>query len=135
MMKIFYFAAVLAALFLLSPGCALIRGQERGVQLSGLSRSLTGELADGIYEGSARGHRGNIHLRVHIERGSIAQIDIIDSNEDPFVGGAAMEELLELALIYNTADLDAVSGATESSEGFLAALADALEQCSKTTAP
>jgi fumarate reductase flavoprotein subunit len=133
MRKIIFSAAGLAALLLFSlSGCAVLRGQDRqnsaqaqGAELFG---ALTGELLDGVYEGSARGHRGNIHVQVRMEGGSIAQIDIIDSGEDQFVGGAAIEELLELALIYNTADLDAISGATESSEGFLAALADALGQ-------
>jgi uncharacterized protein with FMN-binding domain len=114
-----------AGLALLLAGCALIRDQNSAQESGGI---FAGELLDGVYEGSAPGHRGTIHVRVHMEGGSIAQIDIIDSNEDQFVGGAAIEELLELALIYNTADLDAVSGATESSEGFLAALADALNR-------
>jgi uncharacterized protein with FMN-binding domain len=61
-----------------------------------------------------------------MEGGNIAEIEIVDSSEDQFVGGEAMEELLELALIYNTADLDAISGATESSRGFLAALENAI---------
>ena len=83
-------------------------------------------LIDGIYEGTARGCRGLIHVRLHIEGGIMSDIEILDSVEDRFVGGAAIADLLEAALTYNTADLDAVSGATESSEGFCAALADAL---------
>jgi uncharacterized protein with FMN-binding domain len=82
--------------------------------------------ADGVYEGTARGHRGLIRVKVRVEEGSITEIDIVDSGEDQFVGGAAMEELLEQVLIYNTTDLDAVSGATESSEGFLSAVENAI---------
>jgi uncharacterized protein with FMN-binding domain len=82
--------------------------------------------ADGVYEGTAPGRRGPIHVQVRLEAGSIAEINIADSSEDQFVGGAAMEELLELVLTYNTTDLDAVSGATESSEGFLAAVENAI---------
>jgi fumarate reductase flavoprotein subunit len=61
-----------------------------------------------------------------MEAGSIAEISVIDSGEDPFVGGAAIDELLETVLTHNTTDLDAVSGATESSEGFLAAVENAI---------
>ena len=82
--------------------------------------------ADGVFEGSAPGYRGPIRVRVRMEMGNIAEIEIVDSSEDQFVGGAAMEELLELALMYNTTDLDAISGATESSEGFRAALENAI---------
>jgi uncharacterized protein with FMN-binding domain len=85
-------------------------------------------LVDGEYEGTARAYRGDIHVRVCVHNGVMSEIEIIDSPDDRFVGGAAIEELQELALIYNTADLDAISGATESSDGFLAALSAALEQ-------
>jgi fumarate reductase flavoprotein subunit len=61
-----------------------------------------------------------------MEDGAITGIEIVESGEDPFVGGAAMEELLELVLMYNSTDLDAVSGATESSKGFLAAVENAM---------
>jgi uncharacterized protein with FMN-binding domain len=37
-----------------------------------------------------------------------------------------MAELTELVLDYQSTDIDAVSGATESSAGFLAAVEDAL---------
>jgi uncharacterized protein with FMN-binding domain len=82
--------------------------------------------ADGEYEGKGRGYRGEIRLRVRMAGGAIAEIEILESSEDSAVGGAAMEELLELALLYNTADLDTISGATETSKGFLEALENAM---------
>ena len=118
MKKLLVALCVLTGFFLVS-NCALTQmhnGQN------------TGSLLPGIYEGSSEGYRGEIHVRLHIEGGSITEIEIIDSVEDRFVGETAMEELLELVLIYNTTDLDIISGATESSEGFLAAVADALEK-------
>ena len=123
-MKRYYFVSILFAAALAVLGCA---GMEKKAEKRAISLSDT-ELADGVYEGSARGYRGVISVRLRIEQGSMAEIDIVDSPDDRFVGAAAMEELLELALIYNTVDLDAVSGATESCQGFLAALANALEQ-------
>jgi len=82
--------------------------------------------ADGVYEGSGTGYRGTICLRVRIEGGSIAEIEVLESEEDPLVGGAAIEELTEYALMYNSADIDVISGATESSKGFLKALESAI---------
>ncbi|MDR0457171.1 MAG: FMN-binding protein [Treponema sp.] len=122
-MKTFYLVFCLCAAALLFPRCA---GMEQKSKQQ--AESLSEKLVDGVYEGSARGYRGLIGVSLRVEGGGMAEIDIVDSAEDPFVGGAAIEELLELALIYNTADLDAISGATESSEGFLAALSNALEQ-------
>ena len=80
---------------------------------------------DGVYEGAGQGHRGPIRVQVRIAGGSITEIDI-DSEEDRFVGGEAMEELLDLVIEYNTTDIDAVSGATESGKGFLEAVENAI---------
>jgi len=85
-----------------------------------------GAAAGNVYEGTGKGYRGPIRVLVRVERGSIAAIEIIDSEEYSSVGQAAMEELLDMVIIYNTTDLDAVSGATESSKGFLEAVENAI---------
>jgi len=93
--------------------------------LSGGCASLKAE--DGtVCEGSAMGYRGMIHVRVGLEQGAITEITVIESPEDRNVGGAAIEELTDLVLMYNTTELDAVSGATETSKGFLAAIENAI---------
>jgi uncharacterized protein with FMN-binding domain len=78
------------------------------------------------YEGSAMGYRGEIRVRVGYEKGAITDITVIESSEDRAVGGAAIEELTDLVLMYNTTELDAVSGATETSKGFLEAIENAI---------
>jgi uncharacterized protein with FMN-binding domain len=67
-------------------------------------------------------------VEVRIASGLIQEIGITAHQEDPFTGGEAMTELLELVLDYQSTDLDAVSGATESSAGFLGAVEDALSR-------
>ena len=79
-----------------------------------------------IYEGTAQGYRGPIQVQVRVSGGSITEIVIVDSEEDRFVGEAAMEELLDLVIQYNTTDIDAITGATESSRGFLKAVENAI---------
>ena len=85
--------------------------------------------------GTGQGFRGPIAVAVQVEGRSsgytLVGIEILSHSEDPFIGGSAMEELLELALDGNTTDLDAIAGATESSMGFLSALEDALRQGGK----
>jgi len=76
--------------------------------------------------GSARGYRGIIRVRVGMENGTITEITVTESSEDRVVGAAAIEELTDLVLMYNTTELDAISGATETSKGFLAAIEDAI---------
>ncbi|MFP3090817.1 FMN-binding protein [Treponema sp. TIM-1] len=81
----------------------------------------------GFYEGFGEGYRGPIHLRVQIgPGGDIRGIEILEHGEDPLVGGYALEELLEVVLSSGSTDVDAISGATESSAGFLEAVEDAV---------
>jgi uncharacterized protein with FMN-binding domain len=79
-----------------------------------------------FFEGAARGYRGMIHVRVGRKNGTITEITVIESSEDLAIGGAAIEELTDLALMYNTTEIDAVSGATETSRGFLEAVENAI---------
>jgi len=79
-----------------------------------------------FFEGAAMGYRGLIHVRVGMEKGAITEISVIESEEDTAIGGAAIEELTDLVLMYNTTEIDAVSGATETSRGFLEAVENAI---------
>lgn len=90
----------------------------------GCASLKTGDVV--FYEGSAMGCRGMIHVRVGMENGAITEITVIESGEDTAIGGAAIEELTDLVLMYNTTEIDAVSGATETSRGFLEAVENAI---------
>jgi uncharacterized protein with FMN-binding domain len=94
------------------------------VLLFGCASLRTGNGA--VYEGAAMGYRGMIHVRVGFEQGAITEIAVIESQEDWAIGGAAIEELTDLVLMYNTTEIDAVSGATETSKGFLEAINNAI---------
>jgi uncharacterized protein with FMN-binding domain len=84
----------------------------------------------GAYEGTGNGYRGPIHVRIQISAAGIEDIAIVSHQESSFPGLAAMEELLEQVLETGESDLDAISGATYSSRGFLQAVEDALEKAS-----
>jgi uncharacterized protein with FMN-binding domain len=98
-------------LVIIVSGCALLGGRA--------SR-------EAAYEGTAQGYRGPISLQVRLNAGTITEIIIIESEEDRSVGGAAMEELIDLVILYNSTDVDVISGATESSRGFLEAVDNAI---------
>ena len=84
----------------------------------------------GTYEGTAPGHRGPIRVRLQISQAGIDDIVIVSHRESAYPGAAAMEELLEEILETGSTDLDAVSGATFSSRGFLNAVEDAMRKAS-----
>jgi len=113
---------------LLFPGCV---SQKNGAETA-CEDSLYEDLCeddlyeDALYQGAAMGYRGMIHVRVGFEQGTITEITVVESREDQAIGGAAIEELTDLVLMYNTTELDAVSGATETSKGFLEAIENAI---------
>ena len=95
-----------------------------------MSKGLGMEIAyrPGIYEGTGQGYRGPILVWVQVSPAGIEDIVINSHRENTVPGAAAMEELLDTILIEGTTDLDAISGATVSSKGFLEAVEDALEK-------
>jgi len=82
----------------------------------------------GVYLGNGNGYRGLIQVRVQTSSAGIEDAVIVSHQESNFPGLAAMEELLEQVLETGETDLDAISGATYSSRGFLQAVEDALEK-------
>jgi fumarate reductase flavoprotein subunit len=88
---------------------------------------------NGVWEGSGRGWGGDIRVRLRINSSLIQDLELVSHREDPVIGGEAMAELLELVLDYQSAGLDAVSGATETSAGFLEAVEDALNRAASAT--
>jgi fumarate reductase flavoprotein subunit len=91
---------------------------------SGFVREIS--YSPGTYEGTGQGHQGPIHVRLQISSAGIEDIVITSHRERTYPGTVAMEELLEEVLETGSTDLDAVSGATFSSMGFLEAVEDAL---------
>ena len=94
----------------------------------GLSFVKETAFSPGSYEGDGRGYRGIIEVLLQISHAGIEDIAIINHSETIYPGYAAMEELLEMVLETGSTDLDAVSGATYSSRGFLEAVENALEK-------
>ena len=108
----------IVSILVIFAGCAMLAANSFGGNIVAVP--------DGVYEGVGAGYRGPIHVQVCITGGNIIEIAVMDSTEDRFVGGEAIEELLELVIQYNTTDIDVISGATESSKGFLEAVDNAI---------
>lgn len=82
---------------------------------------------DGVYIGSGEGYRGETMVAVSLKDGTIDNIMVMNTEDDAAYFKRA-ESLLKQVLQQQTTDLDAISGATFSSEGILEAIVDALEQ-------
>lgn len=86
---------------------------------------------DGSYEGVGQGYAGDITIEVTIAGGAITNIEIVDEQETASIGGVAFTDLVESAKEAQSAEIDIVTGATITTEGFQQALRDALSQASE----
>lgn len=87
------------------------------------------EVGDNQYIGSdANGIGGKIVVRVTYADGAISDVEVLEQNETPEFGGAALEELPAKVVEANSAEVDVITGATITSKAFLAAVEDAIAQ-------
>ncbi|MDR0382371.1 MAG: FMN-binding protein [Spirochaetaceae bacterium] len=82
----------------------------------------------GRWEGRGEGYNGMILVLVETDTASILDINVLAQNEDAMIGGDAIRSLKEFILDTDSTDIDAVSGATLTSEGFLEAVNNALSK-------
>lgn len=112
------------------------------VILSGCSASSTdtktvheigepGTWTDGTYTETAKGKKGNFEITVVIQDGNIASVTIGDHQETPDKGGVAIAQLPDEIVEAQSYEVDAVSGATVTSDGIKDAVAKCLEKASE----
>lgn len=77
------------------------------------------------FMGTANGFGGPVSVTISVENGAIAACTIAAENETPAIGGQAAGTL-ETAIVENGA-VEAVSGATMTSNAVSAALMDAMQ--------
>jgi uncharacterized protein with FMN-binding domain len=85
----------------------------------------------GTYTGEGQGHGGAIKVAVSVNDKKIEKIEILEHSESDF-SKPVFKEILDLAIENNTASVDAVSGATETSKGLVDALNDAVSKALKS---
>lgn len=82
----------------------------------------------GTYTGSSAGHSGDVMVEAVFSDSAIEAVTIDASNETESYGGAAVEELTAQFLDAQSADIDGVTGATETSEAAKRAMQQAIDQ-------
>lgn len=82
----------------------------------------------GKYEGEGEGIHGKIRVSVSVDSDSIQSIDILEQNETEGIGTTAIDTLTTAVIDSQSLAVEAVSGATVTSDGFLEAVKNALSQ-------
>ena len=92
------------------------------------ANSVSGAYKDGEYLGKASAYNGNVEVKVTISGGKITAIDIVKTKDDEEYFFDAQKKVIPEILEKQSTDVDAVAGATTSSEGIAHAVQKALEQ-------
>jgi uncharacterized protein with FMN-binding domain/NAD-dependent dihydropyrimidine dehydrogenase PreA subunit len=82
---------------------------------------------DGTYTGTAKGHNGDMTVEVTISSGQITKVQVVDHIDDAKWFNRANDVIPHEIISSQSTDVDAVSGATFSSQGIIDAVKNALE--------
>jgi uncharacterized protein with FMN-binding domain len=101
-----------------------------------LPGATMGKYLDGIYTGSVEDvYYGNVEVKVSITSGNISNVEFLqypDSRGNSLTKSThAMPILRSEAIANQTGDVDIVSGATQTSKGFIRSMNTALAQAQK----
>lgn len=92
--------------------------------------SDSGSWKDGTYTETAKGKKGDFDVTVTVSEGKILDIQIGANKETPDLGGKAITELPAEMIKGQSYEVDAITGATITSNGIKDAVARCLEQAS-----
>lgn len=92
------------------------------------SETAAGAYKDGVYTGTGTGYKGEVALNVTVENGSITAVTVTSYRDDAQYFTRASSQIIPQVIAAQSADVDAVSGATFSSEGIIEAVEEALSQ-------
>ena len=113
---------------------AAASGQGQGTTTTPTTSVPKGGYKDGIYQGSGTGFGGTITVQVTISGGKIASIEILSAAGETGSYFASAKGVISKMISGQTPNVDAVSGATYSSNGIIQAVQDALSKAANTDA-
>ena len=93
---------------------------------SASSSVAVGQYADGVYTGSGTGFRGETVVEVTVQNGQITDITETSKQDDDQFFYRAWTTVIEEIITAQAVEVDAVSGATFSSNSIMEAVSDAL---------
>ena len=86
----------------------------------------TGHYTPGTYTGVGPGKNGDITVEVTVNENTIQSVKVVSHDETPGLSDGAIQDIPAAIVSTQSLGVDSVSGATVSSEGIVAAVADAI---------
>jgi len=93
---------------------------------AGCGKSAQGK--DGKYIGQADGKHGSIKVEVEVAQGKMKDIKILESSENVVLSEAVYNKIKNTMVDHNNVNVDAITGSTETSKGYINAVKDALSK-------
>lgn len=87
----------------------------------------TTKFTPGTYTGEGQGYGGAVTATVTLSEDAITEIVVEANDETATIGGSAIEVLISEVIEKQSTQIDVISGATRSSNGFIDAVNAALE--------
>lgn len=108
-------------------------GTSSGSTSSGTTATTASGMTDGTFTGGAANTRyGPVQVQITVSGGAIADVQVIDypnsNREDQQINGRALPVLVSETTQAQSSQIDMVSGATYTSQGYIASLQSAIDQ-------
>lgn len=107
--------------------CSCLLVALMGLSLVACSSKTATGIKDGTYTGEGTGKNDKISVEVTFKDSKIVDINVLSENETPGFS-EAMVTLTEMMIVKNKIDVDIISGATYTSNGFIEAVSNAFTQ-------
>lgn len=137
-MKKFFALFLVCALVFTAVGCGKTADADQPAVDKTETQATDNETAegmkDGVYEGIGAGKDSDIKVNLTVENGAVKSIELIENEDTKGISDAAITEIIDEVVANNSAAVDAVSGATYTSEGLIAAITDAMIKAGATEA-
>ena len=98
-----------------------------------LTLSVSALADDGVFAGEGKGHGEDpIKVEITVADGAVTDVSIVSHSETPGISDPALERIPQAIVDAQSADVDTVASATESSNGIIAAVKAACEAAGLT---
>ena len=94
----------------------------------GGSKDAEGIYTPGTYTGTAAGHNGDIKVEVKVDADRITEVNVVESDETDGIADPAIEDVPAAIVEKQSTDVDAVAGATVTSDAIKEAAQKAIDE-------
>lgn len=98
------------------------------VAMLGCSGGSAAQFKAGTYTGTAEGHNGDVTVEVTVSDTAITEVKVTAQGETAGIADAALNDLPGAIVKANSADVDTISGCTDTSEAIIEAVKAALAE-------